>query len=417
MTIFFNIIIGILIGIAFLLMIEYPSCLLSKFSSGFGISNEKTEKYQTLQVLGWVMGGLIVLKQAMASEKRAEAMNDTAKAQKDTAKAHMDSNRQTTFKDAIVNLGHESSSVRLGGIYALHGLANKWLEEYCKTVFKILNAHVRDSTKKKEYKENNKDKPSNEIQSIIDLLTKEENNSKYLEYELKVNFNNAFLNGADFRKAQLQKANLSSAQLQGANLQFAKLQAANLSSAQLQGANLQFAKLQAANLQSAQLQEAKLANAQLQFSILFNARLQLAELINIQLQAADLQFAELQAANLLGAELQAATFQKTNFQGVTDQIGNNKEGGFKQKMLFMVNHDSDMNHIIYRGLCEKQYKKIFSLFKELRIDDSHKHKLEELEQQSGKNEEFFETNQIDGIITGKLQESEAIRIIKDYENS
>ena len=68
----------------------------------------------------------------------------------------------------------------------------------------------------------------------------------------------------DLQNANLQGTNLQDADLQYADLQGANLQRANLQYADLQGANLQFANLQRANLQGANLQNADLQDARLE---------------------------------------------------------------------------------------------------------------------------------------------------------
>ena len=115
----------------------------------------------------------------------------------------------------------------------------------------ILCAHIRSTTGKDEYREQHRSAPSEEIQSLLDLLVMREH---------------AVFKGlrVDLRESWLQGATLSDARLQGAILWEAQLQEANFGGAQLQGASLFGAQLQGANFWNAQLQGADLWGAQLQ---------------------------------------------------------------------------------------------------------------------------------------------------------
>ena len=209
----------------------------------------------------------------------------------------------------------------MGGIYNLRKMAiNKPIE--AKNISEILCAHARSTTQKKDYQKEYSNKPSNEIQLLLDLLNKKEGNPFK---EIRLDLSSTYLRGAKLREAQLQEANLSKTQLQEANLSKAQLQEANLSKAQLQEANLSKAQLQGANLIEAQLreaklieaqlQEAKLIKAQLQGAYLSKAQLQEAKLIEAQLHGADLRVAQLQGADLEYAQLQGAKLIGTQLQG------------------------------------------------------------------------------------------------------
>ena len=230
-----------------------------------------------------------------------------------------DKNDKDTFKEAIEHLGHKSESVRLGGIYALYGLAPK--PRYKKDVHEILCAHIRSKTNEKAYKTAHKSKPSTEIQALLELLSNKQKSRIFVAKNgpLKVNLYDAFLHGASLQDAQLQDADLRSTQLQGAKLRKARLQGADLQDVQLQCAHLYGAELQGANLWKAQLQKADLWNARLQSSDLQEAQLQGADLSGAQLQSADLCGAQLQGVNFSGAQLQCAGISNAQLQGANLQ--------------------------------------------------------------------------------------------------
>jgi hypothetical protein len=95
-------------------------------------------------------------------------------------------------------------------------------------------------------------RPSNEIQTTIDLLFKEKGLytkkfARAAEFP-KANLSHACLMGVDFKGAQCQKANFANAQCQKANFANAQCQGANFKGAQCQGANFMFAQCQKAQL-------------------------------------------------------------------------------------------------------------------------------------------------------------------------
>ena len=147
-----------------------------------------------------------------------------------SAEAHVTENRQDLFNTAINHLGNPSESVRLGGIYALYELARE--NQYRESVHEILCSHARSKTNEESYKDLYKVSPSVEIQSLVNLLVKQES---HIFQDPRVNFEGVWLQGANLKWAKLQRANLGEAKLQGANLAEAQLQEAGLYRAQLQG--------------------------------------------------------------------------------------------------------------------------------------------------------------------------------------
>ena len=277
-----------------------------------------TAKNKILTFLGIGMGGILVALQALMSYKRAKAMEKTAEAQADAAKAQADAVskteqglRQERLKNAIEHLGHDSSSVRLGGAYELFHLAedNKDLR---KTAFDMLCLHIRQTTGEKEYQENYKSKPSEEIQSLLTLLFVQEHK---VFRGFHINLQGSWLKGADLKGARLEKAILIGVRLQKANLEEANLQRGNLVRARLREANLSKACLQGATLTEARLQETDLIRARLQKANLRWAYLQDADLAGAYLQGTDLREAQLQEANFDSAYLQGAIFYQAHLQG------------------------------------------------------------------------------------------------------
>ena len=331
---------GLLIGFAVATFISAGIWTMCRFLPVLNCIGPSMDTF--INLLGHATGGILIAiglvflnRRAKAMDKSAEASLQAAEASLQLAEASLQENQQTLFNVAIGHLGHGKESVRLGGIYALYELAtdDTTKEKYRETVHKILCAHIRSKTNEEEYKKKyvNKDpesksepKPSTEIQSLLDILTKE---PKCCPFQgLLVDFSGAQLQSADLISAQLQFANLISAQLQSADLSFAQLESAHLRYARLQFANLSDAHLQSAiliethlqfaNLSDAHLQSANLTGAHLQSTHLCGTQLQSAGLSDAHLQSADLRAAQLQSADLIDAQLQSAYLGKAQLQGV-----------------------------------------------------------------------------------------------------
>ena len=352
----FLVVIGILIFcVLVILVLRIFDIWVDTLDAGLGIKKANgilSIKTQTIRMLGLTLFGLSGMLGLIVAYSRTQAL--------------FQANRDKVFTDAINHLGKDNSaSVRLGGIYGLYNLIG--LEpERLPNITNILCAHLRETTQHPEYRKQYKNKPSNEIQSLLDVLgkinTKLQNSDlasppldlsdSYLcgadlkEINLSgarldrarlecadlsgANLNKASLEKAklreaklrqsdlqsvDFSGASLQGANLSGASLQGANLGDANLKGASLESANLQGVNLGKASLQGANLEDANLKGASLESANLQGVNLGKASLQGAYLIGVSLQGAYLGDASLQGAYLLFASLQGTNFRDAGLEG------------------------------------------------------------------------------------------------------
>ena len=302
------------------------------------------EKNKILTFLGLAMGGVLLALQAVIANKRAVAMEKATNAQADAAKQQAKANqnteqgqRQERLKSAIEHLGATGESVRLGGIYELFHLADD-TTEWRQTILDILCAHIRRTTHEKEYQDTHQQEPSEEIQSMLNLLFVQ-THSIFRGH--KSNLQGAWLNGADLRSARLQCARLNNTHLQGAHLE----------DAQLQGATLNRAKLQFAWLSNASLHGADVCNASLQLAQLEGAQLQGAFLIGANFQAANLAEAKLQGAILQYAMLQSAFLTNTNLQGVTSHLVSES---FRELITKRVGMKADFsNVVVFGGLLSK----------------------------------------------------------------
>ena len=248
------------------------------------------------------------------------------------------------FTRAIDQLGDTDANekprleIRLGGIYALERIDKESRERaYHPTVMEVLTAYVRENSRRDNEKpltptsvsneEAEHDKgveqdeeppvrrPSTDIQAILDVLRRREEDHVPQQQRVPLDLRGASLGGANLLKANLRGANLQGANLQGANLRGTGLQEGSLQGANLQGANLQQADLQQANLQEAYLQGADLQEADLQLAKLQGANLQGANLLQ-----ADLRGAYLRGADLLKAKVQTQKQLKVAYGDETTML-------------------------------------------------------------------------------------------------
>jgi len=224
--------------------------------------------------------------------------------------------------------GKKKIVVRLGGIYALEGIA-KQSKELHWPIMEVLCSYVRENApvprngenpfnqKQKREKTVQKNQaaalsahPTADIQAILTVLGRRDR--KYEREGQSLDLRASDLRGADLGKASLRGANLS-----GANLLGADLSEANLSRANLIAANL------VANLRRADLSGADLGGADLFGANLDGANLQSAGLRETDLRLASLDGADLNHATLVEADLSGAFLGKADLRGanLSDTVG------------------------------------------------------------------------------------------------
>ncbi len=208
------------------------------------------DKTKLLEFIGWVMSGFIATLGVVGLLKRTAALDEQNKL---TEKGHI----HERFKMATQHLSNkENVSVRIASyneFYRLAEITAKMTEEkgLKETIFEILCAHLRETTKSEEYKTANI-KPTGEMQILLDILFKPKDRNKliHFDYDQKniksqkekdrllfdillnpKNKDSFIFGGLD--------ANLAEANLQGANLRYANLIRADLRYTNLQDVDLQ----------------------------------------------------------------------------------------------------------------------------------------------------------------------------------
>lgn len=338
------------------------ACIATLF--GLGDQNSKNE---VLKFLGIGIAGLLLMLQAAIANRRAKAVQQTAEAHAEAAKAQASAakqqavaneyteqgQRQERLKNAIEHLGNRSESVRLGGAHELLHLA-KDVKELRNTVFDILCAHIRAITAQTTYREWYRERPSEEIQSILTLLfVKEHDIFKGLRADLRASWLNgvdlwyANLNRADLWKAHLSEAGLLRAELQGAILMEVDMKESQLYGADLRGALLNRSDFRGCEFIHANLQGISVENTKFQGAKLQCANLRGANLRNSLFQATDLTCAKLEGAlldriNMAGAELFLA-----NLDGVAGLEREKKD--FEERLRDRIGKKADLAGTIFTG--------------------------------------------------------------------
>ena len=277
-----------------------------------------TEKAAALKTLGFTIAGIVAFWGVMAANRRSDAMaksanaaTESAKAADNTAKANAKSakaadntanvaeagNRQRAFQDGLKHLGSDKASVRLIGARALFYVAMED-EKQRAAIASFLCAYIRETTGDKGYQEENKDKPSTEVQSLLKLLftTETMDEGRLTEFWQDITPD---LNGGYFR---------------GVELENAWFRGAELRSAQFKGAKLTGARFQETQLDRAQFQRAWLSRAQFQGAWMRETRFHAADLTQTQFQGADLALAQFQGARLSGSKFQGALLWMAGLQ-------------------------------------------------------------------------------------------------------
>ena len=322
------------------------------------------EKFRVLEFLGVAMGGVLLAIGATIAHKRAVALERAAEAQADAAKRQADANtgaedgrRQERLKNAIEHLGHASDSVRLGGAYELFHLAQD-TEDLRQTVMDILCAHIRRTTGEAKYRKRHEWRPSEEVQSLLNLLFVQEHE---VFRGCSINLQGSWLNRAELAHAHLQGANLSGGNLQRARLDNSHLQRADLSVSHLQMATFYFAYLQEARLFGVHMQGAILSQTHMQGADLAGAFLQKSVLSRVHLQGARLSVTQMQGAHLSEAYLQGAEFSEVRLQGAS-LSGAQLQGAtslarkwpFSEHIRAGIGRKSDLSRAVFAGSLSRE---------------------------------------------------------------
>ena len=242
-----------------------------------------SEKNEVLTYLGLGMGGILAALQVVISNKRAQAMEASANAQVEATLNVARGNRQELFKNAIDHLGDKNVSVRLGAAHELLHIAEDD-ENMRETVLDILCSHIRNTTRYSEYQKIYSTRPSEEIQSLIKLITVRPIQRDQIFLGLRANLERSYLYGADFGMASLHEASFIETDLQEALFYKADLMGAKFFRTKMRKVSLCKASMQGAVIVDSDLQGADLNGAQLQGAVIGDVTMQGADIRGAQLQ-------------------------------------------------------------------------------------------------------------------------------------
>jgi uncharacterized protein YjbI with pentapeptide repeats len=253
------------------------------------------------------VGGTVIVAVTAAQNTRRTNQNTIDAARAD-AQLALDATREAQFADrysrALEQLGSGNLDIRIGGIYALEGIALDSPRHH-PTVVEVLAAFIREHSRTPDAARPER-WPLPDVQTALTVLGRR--NKDHDRPDRRVHLDGADLTGANLRRANLGNAALSRAQLSGADLHHADLKHADLNHADLTDADLAVADMTGANLDGAHLgganlRDADLASAQLRAADLSKARLTRAQLSGADLTGACLTDAILRDTTLVGANL------------------------------------------------------------------------------------------------------------------
>lgn len=160
-----------------------------------------------------------------------------------------DANMTNRYTEAIGQLGSDSMSIKLGGIYALERIAQDSLRDR-QTILDVLCAYLRDACPaQRPGADDKKNADALAAITVIRRITILSKPSSPVD-----------LRGTDLgEEADFRGANLEGALLQGSNLMGGTLEGANLTDAYLEGADLSYCNLRKANFTRADLNSATIS--------------------------------------------------------------------------------------------------------------------------------------------------------------
>jgi uncharacterized protein YjbI with pentapeptide repeats len=231
------------------------------------------------------------------------AARNTRRTNQATIDAALEAQFADRYSRALEQIGSDNLDVRIGGIYALEGIALNSPRNH-PTAIEVLTAFVREHSRIPNDGTRPERRPFPDVQTALTVVGR-----RNKEHDIRaLDLTGAYLTCVDLRGVDLRGGDLTGADLTEANLTEANLTEANLTGARLIRANLTRARLTDARLSSADLSSADLTGADLFGANLFRADLTGASLIRADLTRANLPGADLTGAEFLFANLTDATW-------------------------------------------------------------------------------------------------------------
>lgn len=408
----------ILTGFLFLVVIAMVALIICFFSDIANYFFGEAQKFngEFFKVLVTILGGLLVLWDLYLNYKRTKILEVQTNNQADQIKAFVKQNEiaekgkvDERFKNAIEHLGSEIDAIVLGGIYALHRIAQED-KTYRQTVFDILCSFIREKTSIlklwSDYAEDERAaiKPTIVIQTIIDLLFKSNENQEYIYNGQHANLIGIRCINANFNKAHLDGVDLSDTHLEGSTLNKASLKQAKLHGTHLDYAILVNSHMEDASLIGVFLNDAKLLEAHLEGANLRETHLEGAILSLAYLEGTNLRNTHLEGANLKNAHLESVISFKINSLGFIDYLENR------------IGKNSEYSNVHIGKLNEETANKIIDNFSLNMKDNDSINDLKNRLRKAQNRETNIEKDAILGILTKERAEGIIERYNKAMEN-
>jgi len=230
------------------------------------------------------------------------------KRRKETVQTQEKEILNTRFSSNVELLGNENQSTRISGAFDLYLLANKHPEEYLRPVCEVFCRHVRTITSDKNYQEKYIEKPSKEIQTLLDFLFKKSENKPPAFDDCKKNLRETFLHGVNFFNAKLNKVDFRNTILSDANFFGATLSEVDFSEAKLNDINLSFTSLNKVNFWDAKLNNINFFYARILGSKFWDAKLNRVKFPESLLNDVNFEHAKLNQVDFHRAKLSRVDF-------------------------------------------------------------------------------------------------------------
>jgi len=244
--------------VIFLIVFLYPFyCPLITTLTGFKLVELYTfglPRYEFIIVwiaLGGIIGVIAIVKQTQKRILLQEQQQESQRIQFQTQNEKQDKQLlDNRFSSCVELLGNPKESARIGCAYNLYFLADECPEDYLHPICEILCAHIRTMTNEKTYQERHREKPSNEMQTILNLLFQKDRFDNLIFDKCYKNLEGAFLGGAilsntilsnvNFRNATLSIVDFESASFNKVDFVNTSLRNVNFNNADLFNVNFMF---------------------------------------------------------------------------------------------------------------------------------------------------------------------------------
>lgn len=290
-----------------------------------------------------IIGGGFLFFGLLLNARRTKAVE---KQNKLTRKGHVDER----FKNAIEHLGSDKDAIVLGGIYALHRIAQE-NKTYRQPVFDILCSYIRGKTSSlklwdeiTEF-ERGTIKPTIVIQTIIDLLFKTADSKNYIYMGLKANLNGIRCIHANFSGAHLVNADLINAHMEGAILTDVHLESADMNVIKLDGARLEQVHFEGSSLSYANFEGTYIDQAYFECTKLHKANFEGSSLCEVHFEGAILP-----RANFKGTSLSKGYFEGSDLFDAHFEGAHGSDVHFEGAKLILAHFEgADLSNVNFEG--------------------------------------------------------------------